>query len=371
MPASRPVKKPAQTHAARKLYSKIPRKTTADDPESYTKHPHEYGDMLIRPNAEGRTRLGGALQRDLVYWIERNTWGKNIGTPQKIERPEFAKLSLADLAKLCGSDRRTVARSLADLERRQIITARDRGADLGPNAEKMYKLTPERWKKAPYYDPNSETVCRPRKTEPADENTTESTVAPGKVSKPQTIAVSPSKGAPAVTVRVVYRPLDFPFPVSFSGRPGSNGRLQITCRATAPHRFATPSPVESVVTVEDTQVTAYRTYVSEFVLNFWGKAADETLISSIISAADGAPVEIFERIVRKKFKRAHADDDHTTGLLPYLAADAAKAHKENARLVAKAREGSVYEGRAYFHGETEDERRRREQETAEFERHGK
>lgn len=326
MPASRPVTKSSPRVAARKAYSKVPRKTTADDPNSYTKHPHEYGDLLIRANTQGQTKLGGALQRDLVYWIERNTWGKNIGTPQKVERPEFAKLSLSDLAKLCGSDRRTVARSLADLERRQIIQARDR-ADLGPNAEKMYKLTPERWKKAAYYDPNAEHVCRPRKQEPA-ENGAESTVAPGKVSKPQPVAVSPSKGAPAVTVMMVYEPLDFPFPVAFTSRPRSNGRVHVTCRATAPHRFAPPSPTDLVVSVEDAQVSAYRKFVSEFVLNFWGKSADDALISSIVAAANGAPVSVFERIVLEKFKRSRTGTNHSTGLLRVLAADAAKAWKE-------------------------------------------
>ena len=82
MPATRPVAKPAaRGTAARAEYAKVPRKAVADDPAAYSKTPHEYGDILIRPDEKGRTKLGGALQRDLVYWIERHTWGKNIGAP--------------------------------------------------------------------------------------------------------------------------------------------------------------------------------------------------------------------------------------------------------------------------------------------------
>lgn len=352
MPASRPVTKPTPRHAARKLYSKVPRKTVADDPESYTKNPHEYGDILIRPNSDGQTKLGGALQRDLVYWIERNTWGKNIGTPQRVERPEFAKLSLADLAKLCGSDRRTVARSLADLEKRQIIQARDRGADLGPNAEKMYKLTPARWKKAPYYDPNSETMCRPRKVDatPA-EAAPEESVEPGKVSKPQPVAVSLSKGAPEVTVRISYRPLDFPFPVAFSTRPGRNGRLQMTCRATTPQRFAVLSPSVNDVSVESERLEAYSDSISSIVLDIWNKEADRKLIDSIVSAAGTAPVWLFESLIEQKFPKRRNPQNHVTGLLIGIAEDAAKGQLARERADAKAAERREANGKAWIQPE--------------------
>jgi hypothetical protein len=337
MPASRPVTKTTTRGAARTQYAKVPRKTVAEDPAAYSKTPHEYGDVLIRPDDKGRTKLGGALQRDLVYWIERHTWGKNIGSAAKVERPEFAKLSLSQLAKLCGSDRRSVARSLADLAERGIIEARDRQG-CGPTVAKMYKLTPARWKKAPWYKPPTlaeETDADAEEVTTAEESpeieasaAPEATVEPGRVSKPQPVAVSLSKGAPAVTVRISYRSVDFPFPVAFSARPGHNGRLQVSCRATTLHRFASPSPIKSVVSVESVQVTAYRTFVSEFVLNFWGKSADESLISSIVSAAGAAPVEVFERIVLQKFKRSHTGKNHSTGLLPVLAADAARAWQE-------------------------------------------
>lgn len=351
MPASRPVKNQTPKHAARKLYAKVPRKTTDADPGSYSKTPHAYGDLLIRPNDLGQRKLGSALQRDLVYWIERNTWGKNIGTPEHVQRPEFAKLSLADLAKLCGADRRDVARALTDLERRQIIQARDR-ADLGKNVEKMYKLTPERWKKAPYYDPNSETICRPRKVEAAEPETpTESIVEPGKVSKPRAVAVSPSKGAPAVTVKMVYELLDFPFPVSISQRPRSNGRVHVTCRATTPQRFAPSSPSELSSSEANERVSGYRDAISSIVLDIWHKEADKKLIDSIISAAGTAPVWLFESLVSQKFPRHRNPQGHVTGLLVHIAEDAAKGQLARERADRKAEEERTRNGKAWIQPE--------------------
>ena len=130
MPSHKPVAKPTPQRAARKAYAEVPRKTKADDPATYTKTPHEYGDILIRPDEKGRTKLGGALQRDLVYWIERNTWGN-------AKRPEYAKLSLSQLAKLCGSDRRTVARAIADLQQPTKDNPKGRGIVEDPRPHRM------------------------------------------------------------------------------------------------------------------------------------------------------------------------------------------------------------------------------------------
>lgn len=341
MPATRPVnKKTSAARAARSEYAKIPKKTIADDPSSYVKNPHTYGDILIRPDEKGRTKLGGALQRDLVYWIMRNTWGKNIGKPgAEIERPEFAKLSLTQLAKLCGSDRRSVARSLADLTDRGIIEARDRKG-CGPTVAKMYKLTPERWKKAPWYKPPTltendaedaeEVIEEPAAIEAQAEQ--EATVDPGKVSKPQPVAISLSKGTPAVTVRISYRPVDFPFPVTFSARPGRNGRVQVSCRATTLHRFASSSPSKSTVSVDSERVNAYRESIASIVLDIWGKSADETLIKSIVSASGNAPVWLFNSLVEQTFPKRRNPKNHRTGLLIHIAGEAAKGQiaRENA-----------------------------------------
>ena len=82
----------------------------------------------------------------------------------------------------------------------------------------------------------------------------------------------------------------------------------------------------------------------QFCVEFWGKSADEGLISSIVAGANGAPVEIFKRIVLQKFNRA-TGRNHSTGLLPALAADAARAWKEEqaqqaAQAAETARRGS-------------------------------
>jgi hypothetical protein len=338
MPSPKPVTNPSKAKA-RAAYHKVPEKSIADDPGRYSKTPHEYGDILITPDFKGRTKLGGALQRDLVYWIERHTWGKNIGTPTKVIRPEWAKLSLTALAKLCGSDRRTVARAVADLNGRGIIEARDRSG-CGPTVAKMYKLTPARWLKAPYYEAKvmeeeseiieAEEDDQQERAEPS--NGPEATVLPGKLSRPQPVAISSTDGAPDVTIRVVYRSVDLPFPVAFRAHPGRNGRLQISCRATAPQNFATYSPIVSPITVEPEELSTFHSWITDFVLNFWGKAVDQPLLKSIVSAAEGAPLAVYERIVLQKFKRSHTGRNHSTGLLIELAKDAARAHKAEAAL---------------------------------------
>jgi hypothetical protein len=347
MPAQKPVNRrtPTAQVKARAAYHQVPTKTTADDPAYYSKTPHAYGDILITPDKKGRTKLGGALQRDIVYWIERHTWGN-------AKRPEYAKLSLSTLAKLCGTDRRTVARAIADMQQatdanpkgRGIIEARDRKG-CGATAPKMYKLTPAKWKDAPYYEPKAmeledvpdeedDAEDTPELVEPAAE--AEATVEPGKVSRPHPVAVSASKGAPAVTIRVVYRSLDLPFPVAFKAHPGRNGRVQITCRATAPQFFANHSPSNSAVSVESERVNEFSTFITAFVLEIWGKAADDKLIESIISASGNAPVWLYESLVRDRIK-ARDKRKHTTGLLIDLAADAARGQVARERADAAER----------------------------------
>jgi hypothetical protein len=339
MPA-RPAKTPSPSAKTRAAYAKVPTKTVAEDPAGgFTKNPHDYGDLLIRPDARGRTKLGGTLQRDIVYWISRETWGKNVGTPLKVMRPEWAKLSLTQLAKLCGSDRRDVARALADLQQpteanpkgRGIIEARDRSG-CGPTVAKMYKLTPERWKKAPYYEPVAVNEIEAADEEAATEETPASdpietpdaTVDPGKASKPQRVAVNVSSGAPAVAIRVVYRSVDLPFPVRFNARSGRNGRVQISCRVSSPQFFANSSPHVSGVSTANVEVKPYDKFLTRFVLDNWGKAADKVLIESVISEAGGASISVYENIVRKKFVKGVGS--HTTGLLISLAKEAARAH---------------------------------------------
>ena len=327
----------------------MPTRTVAADPGRYSKTPHEYGDILITPDKKGRTKLGGALQRDLVYWIERHTWGKNIGTPLKIVRPEFAKLSTGQLAKMCGSDRRTVARAIADLQRRGIIEVRDR-AGCGPTAVKMYKLTPERWKTAPYYVPvgldeaddvpDEETADEEM---PAAEPTAapDAVVEPGKRSKPQPVLVSMAKGTPDIAICVIYRSVDLPFPVRFETNPGPKGRVHVTCRAVTPNLppvppqfFAVHSPSNSDLSVVNTEVNPYIPYLRSLVLEKWSKAADEVLIKSVTSAAGDTPISVFDAIILQKFKNGVGK--HTSGLLISLAREAKATYK-----AIKARDASV------------------------------
>jgi len=382
-----------QQRRAREEYAKVPTKGKGEDPGRYSKTPHEYGDILISGG-----KLGGPLQRDLLYWIERHTWGANTSkNPKVVTRPEFAKLSITALAKLCQVwdeqkgklrpvERKSVAIALADLEKRGIIEARDRKG-CGKTTAKMYKLTPTRWKSAPPYKPptpkeieaaeleaeeteaeEAAPVCNscgqqlsefagPAKGErgyvcqnpgcdmegieleflPAPQEPPERTVNPGKVSRPQPVAVTMAKDAPAVTIRLSYCPQGFEHPVTFRSRTGRNGRIQITA---TPHRpeaarnygcaqlqsFASSSPVQSAQVLNSELLSEYSAVVRGIVRQYWATAADKSLINQVFKAADNAPVEVFEHRVAQKFRRGAGK--HTRGLLIELAADAARDYRE-------------------------------------------
>jgi len=406
---SRPL--PQQVRA-REAYAKVPTKRKDDDPARYSKTPHEYGDVLI---AGGK--LGGPLQRDLLYWIERYTFGTNTSRkPNVITRPEYAKLSLGALAKLCQVwdekkgklqpvERKSVAVALADLEARGIIQPRERKG-CGKTTAKMYKLTPERWKAAPPYKPPSpkelaaaelaaaeeeaeETapVCNscgqqlsefagPAKGErgficqnpgcdmegieleflPAEPAEPESIVNPGKVSRPQPVAVTLAKNTPAVIVRLSYCPQGFDHPVTFRCRSGRNGRLQITatphhpedarnCSRTQLQSFAKRSPSNSRQTEEKKRFSEYSDAITEFVARFWAIEADETLINEVFARAGNAPLGHFAHRVNLKLRNRRDVGKHKPALLKNLADDALKDWtKECARNEALAARQTIPAG---------------------------
>jgi hypothetical protein len=347
-----------QQRAARTAYAAIPRKRKTDDPSRYTKNPHEYGDVLI---AGGK--LGGALQRDLIYWIERNTWGDP-------KRPEFARLSLGALARMCQVwdddkerlrpvERKSVAVALADLERRGIIEARSRNG-CGPTTTKMYKLTPERWKAAPPYKPptpreievaeaeaEAEEIADELETETAGDRF-EQTVASGRVSKAQPLSVRPTRDAEPVTVRVVYQPKGFDFAVRFTTRTGANGLIQVglspaieekanDCSRAQPHRRNARA--------ENAAFTEFETIVNGLALEYWGFALEDSLTRQIFASLAGAPATLFESIARQKLyadRRRH----HRPALLVHLAVEACRSHTVETRLQARQRAASSTGGRS-------------------------
>jgi hypothetical protein len=356
MPAQPSKKTPSPQAVARRAYATIPQKTKQDDPASWSKTPHEYGDVLITGK-----KLGGALQRDLIYWIERYTWGKNTGTPTVVKRPEFAKLSLSMLARLCGGvERKSVAIALKDLEARGIIEARDRKG-CGATVGKMYKLTPEKWRKAkPYEAPTPKQIAEAEAEAEAEADDDEpiagkpvaeahSDVEPGKASRPQAMAVNVAKGTPAVTISVVYRS-ECPFPVRFSTRTSSGGRLHVTA---APHGQSEPKANNCSRTqpqlknhpVDNKQFADFAASINYITMQVWGKAADDALVIQIVRAAGAATVETFQRIAWLRLRGRESAHKHTPGLLVALARDAQAADAQNALQRAREREKSAEQTR--------------------------
>jgi hypothetical protein len=304
---------------------------TSDGIKGFTKYPYEY-DHLVTGN-----KLSGLLQANLVYVISRNTWGN-------AKRPEWAKLSLTALAKLTGGvERKSVAIALADLIRRGIVAARDRKG-CAATAAKMYRLTPEKWRRAkPYVPPTPAEEAEAElevtaedsaeTADPAAAESQERTVAPGRQSRPQPVSISVKGSETPIAIRVVYHSR-FDEPLSFRTQPGANGNLSVTvsrpdeqkakrCSPAQPQSF----PVSSPSTEENKRLTEYRVFISQLVLNLWGKTADEQLIAAVLKAAGAAPIRLFEHIVFLRFKnRSDASRFHSAGLLPSLAQDARQAY---------------------------------------------
>lgn len=339
MPSGAVKKKPA--NPAKIAYARIPTRSKASDPRVYTKTPHAYGDILIKGN-----KLGGPLHRDILYWVERHTWGTNVSKRAgEISRPEYAKLSILQLAKLCGDVQPTsVAIALTYLIKHKIIEVRDRtGCD--KSVAKMYKLTPEHWKDAPSYLRNTAAVDDGEEDEqdgaPEDE-TQGYTVAPGAASRPHAVSVQPKDG-PAITVRVSYSPVrEFPFPVRFHARSGKNGRLHISATPQFPGeekaKSHTPTPVcqfaISSPSVEDNKrFNEFDVCVNSITRDFWNQASEDDFVRQVVEHSAGAPVELFDSISRLRLKRKKKDD--VPGLLRQLAAEAGRKHAKNVAILAQ------------------------------------
>jgi hypothetical protein len=108
--------------------------------KNYSKTPDEYLHLITGE------KLSGSLQRDLIYLIQMNTWGGK-------DKAEWTRMTLAEMARYCpGSDRPSISRALADMTKRGLIEMKEAN---GSTAIKLYKLTPERWKDAPKYEPKA------------------------------------------------------------------------------------------------------------------------------------------------------------------------------------------------------------------------
>lgn len=345
MPAA-PTVKATPRKRRNQEYSQIEEQKHANDPKGFVKHPQAYGYLL------SGGKLGGALQRDLIYWIEFHTFGQE-------RRPEWAKLSLTALAKLCQVwengklrpvERKSVATALADLAKRGIIEVRDRKG-CSPTVAKMYKVTPERWKSAPPYIPPTKEEIEAQETEDdeAQDDAVETTrpaeapaaatVQPGKSCRPPAISLTVKECPTPINIQVEYHS-DFDQPLSFRARPGTNGRLRISvCRPVEQkaNGYGCPQPQLKKSNAENKRFSAFDSVANDISLKVWGIALEDELIRRIAAAAQNAPPEIFARICHAKFRDKASAAKHQPGLLVNLAGQAARSYaKQQAIDAARA-----------------------------------
>lgn len=171
-----PVKAPVPSPKARRYAPGEPK-------VNFTKIPNAY-DVLIRDG-----KLSGSTQRDVIWILARETWGSE-------KRTEYASLSLAQIAELCGGlERGTLSGELKDLAERGIIS-RESGNACGSETYR-YKLTPDNWKKAP---------STAKKSEANPKNTT-ADGSPGEM-----LVVRPGSNSRCVRARLApagREPIDF------------------------------------------------------------------------------------------------------------------------------------------------------------------
>ena len=335
---------------ARQAYSQIPRRSKAADPKTYTKIPHEFMDLLIRGG-----KFTGQLQIELMLLIARDTIGAPVDNEET--RPEWCRCSYMAFAKRCkrndpktgrlrDTERKSVVVAIADLVKRGLIVERDR-AEVGKTSIKMYKWgTFEQWRNAPAPIPSTKAEEEAEaEVEEADEPPTdddpatpdiEQTVPSGKLSRPQPLRVSPGRNLEPVTVRILYRPSGFDYPIRFRARTGANGRIQVSAE---PYRgegkakeYSCARPQFENRSVENKRFIEFEELVSRVSLEVWGIAPDNAFVQRIAETAGGATAEELEKIARRKFAGRDAAVSYTKGIWLELAKDAAQSHAKKAAL---------------------------------------
>jgi hypothetical protein len=337
---------------ARQAYSQIPRRSKATDPKTYTKIPHQFGDLLIRGG-----KFSGQLQIELMYLIGRETIGAAVDNDET--RPEWCRSSYTAFAKRCrrwdsktgrlrDTERKSIVIALADLVNRGLIVERDR-TGCGKTTIKMYKWGSfEQWRNAPAPEPSSKAELEAADAEaeesieepvPEGDAATEAeqTVANGKLSRPQPVSVKPGRNQEPVTIRLVYRPTGFEFAVRFRARTGANGRIQVSaepCRGGEEKgkNYGHPRPQFENSFVEDKRFIEFEELVSRVSLEVWGIAPDNAFVQRIAETAGGATAEELEKIARRKFAGRDAAARYTKGIWLELAKDAAQSRAKKAAL---------------------------------------
>lgn len=313
---------------------------------NWTRVPHTFWAMA------GREIFSGIVQMAVIGYIMARTWGDNA-------KPASTRITLSDFVRELKFSERMIVKVLADAIRRQLIAVAKSGQD------REYRLLAENWEKAEKYSPSldpesaddsegedddeEELIAASTKCDPA-------VVMPGARSRCTSLRFIVKGHAEPVELKLDYKNdlPDYPYPVSFETSGGPKGRFSVTLRkAETPVENARVAPettelqfrgrkgesgpqlVENPEVVQiqardgssppstDVESYLYRQYTTSLLLNHWGQALDEGLLTQIRAAAGDAPVEYFKGRARPKLD-ADRQHRHRPGLLVSLAADAKK-----------------------------------------------
>jgi hypothetical protein len=325
------MKAPATQSASEVTPVRRPAKTGPDG--YFTKLPNEFYRYLMAED-----KLSGVVQIYVLLAIIHHTLGAE-------GRPEWARLSLAQFARICHTDRIGACRVLADLVKREII-AEQPGKGCKTDI-KGYRITPEKWKNAPPYKP-------PVTAKAIDDAETEeesvSDAAQQRASHGDKLIVRPGRKPACVPARLAPKdrdPVDFQIrylntgtePVEISAT-NSAAVLTITFSATPKQQAKEKRSgvacvlIANSVSPSDSALSDFTPVISALMLSEFRKPldpadkGDQKFIQSIVEAAGpDLPASEFETYSSAAIREMRRNRKPvTSGILVYLARKAAGQH---------------------------------------------
>ena len=270
---------------------------------NFSKTPNELKYLIAGPNP----KLSGAIQRDIIYIIQTETWGNPSPT-----KSEWAKLSLSEFGRACGgTDSGAISRALADLVNRGIIASDAPQADDQPtgalrakNVTYRYKLTPEKWRDAPPYE--TPKVTKPAALAPeAEEQSNPAprrrlcdtvTLKPGRKALPTPAAIEPKGATEPVSFRVEFENTGKdPVQVSAS----STGDV-LTVSVSSCLQAIAESPEKPPLSLPRQSVTTHDPFDGEDAAYFNGPAPpfETTLAGQFLAALNPLMLAEFDKVLK-------------------------------------------------------------------------
>jgi hypothetical protein len=313
-------------------------------------------------------KVSGQLQMTLILWIARETWGtEEKRKPSQsrntvVLKTAWTKLSRTQICSRLKCSRQALTNAIQDAVEREIIEVHHvkRGKAL---VSYRYRLSPQKWPTARKY-----TAPKATKVEQANVETgTQLLLFPGKTSRPIPLQMTILKDGVATPANVVYhnhagvllgfeascvddqivitvRPDSKDSEGKANRRPSGLGRENqqvventrpVVAESATAENYPIPAP-EPPPAEDPERLIQYRNLLRPLVRERWSKELDEEFLRTIVRKAKGAPAWLYGELVQHRLKKDMRPSKHTTGILAFIAEDAAKYHERTLREAEEA-----------------------------------